>query len=215
MTLLSYIFPKKIAVFNSDFNGPIIVKEAFGRKYIEVGGLTQSGKIVENLYTKGFKKLGLNKIQGVRKILVLGLGGGTVVKVLNKFFPEAQIVAIDIDPVIVEAGKKYLDLETAKNLRIIIGDVFGTSIKLGEDYDLIVVDLFTGYEINDNLSDTKFLKSLSSRLSKNGRLIFNRLYFRKYIFEADKFLDKMREISHDVEVAKIYCNILIQVKKSS
>ena len=68
------------------------------------------------------------KSDDIKKILVLGLGAGSIVKVINKYFPKSKITAVEIDPMMVEIGKKHFDLEKARNLEIIIGDAFNTSL---------------------------------------------------------------------------------------
>lgn len=213
MNIFSYFFTQTIAKYESKFNGKILVKEAFGSRFIEVGGLMQSGRIPERLFTSGFRKLQLiDSRNKVSRVLILGLGGGTIVKALNKYYPQAKLLAVDIDPVIIEAGKKYLELSKAKNLRIQIGDVFNENLSLGKNYDLIIVDLFRGYEIPHQLNSGEFLFPLKQKLSQNGRVIFNRLYFQKYKNEADIFLDNVRQIFQDVTVHKNYFNILISAK---
>lgn len=213
MSIFSYFFLQTIAEFKSNFNGKILVKEAFGARFIEVGGLMQSGRIPEKLFTSGFSKLHVYDIKDkVSSVLILGLGGGTVIKILNRYFPQAHLLAVDIDPVIVEAGKKYFELGNVKNLRILIGNAFDQKLPLGENYDLIIVDLFRGYEIPRQLNSREFLFYLKKKLSQNGRVIFNRLYFQKYKNEAEIFLDKVRQIFQHINVHKNYFNILISAK---
>lgn len=211
MKISSFIWPITIETISSSFNGAIIVKEFFGKKYIEVGGLMQSGKIPHDLFTKGFRQLGITSSDHPNKILILGVGGGTVISILHSMFPHSSICAVDIDPVIVEVGRKYFGWGTIENTKIIIGDVFDDRLSMGDKYDLIVIDLFRGYEIPTAMSDMKFLKKLKKKLSKNGCVIFNRLYFQKYKIEADLFLDKLSKIYKDREVYKNYFNILIKV----
>lgn len=211
--LLSYLLPLKIAEYNSIYNGTIFIKEFFGKRYVEVGGLMQSGKIPYKIFSKGFKKLHLfEKQNSIKKILVLGLGGGTVIHLLQEKFPQAFITAIDIDPVMVDAGEKFLGLLESSQLKIIIGDVFNKKTLSREQYDLIIVDLFKGYEVPGQIGSAEFLYRLKSSLTKNGSVIFNRLYFQKYIFEANDFLDKVKKIFQDVHSVRIDFNILISAQ---
>lgn len=212
MNLLSFIFPQTLAKYNSFFNGEILVKEVFGKKYIEVGGLMQSGRILNKLFQKGLTPIIQDKNIQVKRVLVLGVGGGTLLHILNNFFPKAKIVAYDIDPVIVAAGKKYFAIGEVKNLNIHIADVFSLKTNFGNNYDLIIVDLFKGYAIPKELNSPKFLNKLRQAMHKNGYVIFNRLYFQKYKNEADQFLDKLTPIFHSINWKKIYFNILIYAK---
>lgn len=211
MNIFSFFWPVTVERFISKFNGEILVKEFLGKKYIEVGRLMQSGRIIDDLFKKGFKKLGISANKEIKKILLLGLGGGTIVKTLQKLFPCSKITAIDIDPVMVEAAQKFFGLDT-KDITLKIGDVFDPRLEFGKDYDFIIIDIFRGYQIPDELGDKKFLEKLKSSLTKNGYVIFNRLYFRKYISEAEHFLDKVNRIFQYVESTKVYLNLLIRAR---
>ncbi len=211
MNIFSFFYPVTIASFKSKYNNEILVKEFLGKKYIEVEGLMQSGRIVTDLFKKGFKKLEITSSINIKSILLMGLGGGTVIKTLQNLFPDAEISAIDIDPVMVLISKEHFDLDVDK-ISIKIGDVFDPKFRFGNNYDLIIVDVFKGYIIPEKLGEKKFLAKLKSSLSKNGMVIFNRLYFQKYVSEADQFLDKVEEIFQDVKRTKVYLNLLIRAR---
>jgi len=111
----------------------------------------------------------------------------------------------------VKAGQKYLGLGEIDQLKTIICDARSYIKKNNHLHDLIIVDLYQGYQVPDFVGSLKFLTDLKHKLTRNGMVIFNRLYFQKYISEADQFLDKLREIYHDVVVIKVRSNIFIQV----
>lgn len=210
MNLLSFIFPIKIETFFSDFNGEIKVMEFLGRKSIEVDGLMQSGPLLKKIFLKCLKHFHIAKSSHVKRILLLGLGGGTLVQILKDVYPETYLRVIEIDPVMKDVANKYFRLKQFKNVDIVIGDVFSDTTLYGSSYDLIIVDLFKGYHIPKELNNTAYLSKLKALLSNNGCVIFNRLYFQKYVSEADFFLDKAKQIFNDVEVARIYFNIFIK-----
>ena len=213
MSFISYLFPQTIATVNSDFNGTIYVKEVFGRRYIEVGGLMQSGRILEKLFRAAINKINAFRKTEIKKILLLGVGGGTIIRLLKASFPEATLVGVDIDASIVEVGEKYLGLTLDKTIDLRIGDVFDPKLDLGKDYDLIMVDLFQGYTVPNQINSPIFLKKLQSLLVPLGIVVFNRLYFQKYKLEADLFIDNVRKIFHHVTSHKHYFNILIFSEK--
>lgn len=206
MQLFSFIFPQTIAKFRSNINGEIFVKMFFGRKYLEVGGLTQSGPIVNKLFHKGIQKF---QITPPKHTLVLGLGGGSVCQVLIKLFPNTLITGIEIDPVMITIGKKYFELDKLKNLTVLQHDAFDPQLKFNQIYDLIIVDLFIGYEIPLPTSNKNFLLKVKSMLKEDGFVVINRLYFQKYKIEAEQFIDKFKSVFHKVDAYVNYFNILI------
>lgn len=174
---------------NSTYNGALKVVRSFGLgTYIQADGLTQSGGIVETIWKSTLKKISNRDIQ---KVLILGLGGGTLVKLLNKFFHGVEITGIDIDSEIVNLGKKYLGLNKYKT-NILIKDAL--KFENNEKHDLIIVDTYNGDKYPLGFEDTKFVSKLKSWLEKDGIVIFNRLYFGDKRPEAVKFGNKLEKI---------------------
>lgn len=176
---------------NSKYNGHIRVARSLGLGiYIQAEGLTQSGGIVESIWRSTIKKVKSER-QEVKKVLILGLGGGTAAKLIRKYWPEAKIAGVDIDPVMVELGQKYLGLKEV-GVKIRISDAYDFD---STGYDLVIVDLYNGDEFPKKFEDEKFLK----RLTKNSTVIFNRLYFGDKRPEAVKFGRKLEKIFTSVE----------------
>ena len=168
----------------SKFNGNIRVLKTWGMgTYIQVGGLTQSGGIVSTIWESTLSKIRNPKLE-IRKVLILGLGGGTVAKLVRQNWPDAKITGVEIDKNMVELGKKYLEL---RDVDIKIGDALKFRLK---KHDLIIVDTYLGDKFVD-LADFNF---------KNAKLvIFNRLYYRDKKSEAEKFGKKLQKIFNKVE----------------
>jgi spermidine synthase len=174
---------------NSKFNGNLRVVKSFGLgTYIQSDGLTQSGGVVETFWKQTLKKVQKTN-PNFKNTLVLGLGGGTVTKLIRKIWPNAKITGVDIDPLIVELGRKYLDLEADK---IYIKDANGFDTR---GYDLVIVDLYQGDRFPEKFQKDKFLKSLS----KNKLVIFNRLYYKDKKIEAQEFGEKLKKFFKKVE----------------
>ena len=171
----------------SRFNGHIKVVKTLGLgTYIQVGGLTQSGGIVETIWKSTIKRI---KNKDIRNCLILGLGGGTVANIIQKTWPGVKVTGVDKDPQIVELGQKYLGLE---NIQIKIENAYGFNTK---GFDLVIVDLYQGDNFPEKFEDEVFL----NKLSKNKLIIFNRLYYGDKIPTAVKFGKKLEKIFSKVE----------------
>lgn len=170
---------------HSKYNGDILVKRSWGLgTYIEVGGLTQSGGILNIIWNSTLKRI---KNISINNCLVLGLGGGTVVKYLARYWPKANITGVDIDSVIVEMGQKYLGLES-KNLKIKITDA--TKFK-STGYDLVVIDTYCGHKYPKYFESDVFLK----KIIRNKMVVLNRL-------QKDNFSQKLEKYFSKVELYK-------------
>ncbi|MBI4999402.1 methyltransferase domain-containing protein [Candidatus Gottesmanbacteria bacterium] len=184
--------------------------------------------MAEEVWEAGIKFLLQRRAEVARapRVLILGLGGGSLVKLLNKqsfssnqYFPKAKITGVEIDPLMIELGKKYLEMEKIKNLKIVIGDAEKFIEKIatrdGEFFDLIFVDVYCGDQVPKNCETEFFLQNLKKILTQNGMIVFNRLYFKNHIFEAKNFLDKLKKIFNDLANKKVLTNLLIFAKNSS
>ncbi len=168
-------YSMKIFETQSSFNGPISVywDLAFG-KYIKANGLTQSGGIVKEIWKETLVRIKKSKSK-VKNCLILGLGGGSAAMLVQKCWPEAKITGVDIDPMMIELGKKYLGLDKI-GIEIKIEDAYGVVNRSREKYELIFVDVDNGYEFPEKFNDEKFIKNVKKVLNKNGAAIFNRFY---------------------------------------
>jgi len=194
----------------SKFNGDLRVVKTWGMgTYIQAGGLTQSGGIVESIWKSTLKEVKKQKSK-IKNVLILGLGGGTLVKLIKKNWPETKIIGVDIDPIMVELGKKYLGLNTA-DVKIIVRDAYDHCL-IPNAYDLVIVDLYNGDRYPEKFATDKFLKLILKLLSKGGIAIFNRLYFGNKRPEAIKFGLKLKKIFKSVEYYYPKANLMYFVK---
>jgi spermidine synthase len=149
----------------SKYNGHLKVVKTLGMgTYIQAGGLTQSGGIVETIWKSTLKQIK----DTCENILILGLGGGTLAKLLRKKYPKAKITGVEIDPIMIELGKKYLDLDKY-NIDIKIQDAFiFLKNNKNKKYDLLIVDTYFGDKVAEIAGSDPAMAEIT---------VFNRLYF--------------------------------------
>ena len=177
----------------SKYNGHLKVSRSLGfGTYIQADGLTQSGGIVGTIWKPTLNKVKKEKRE-IKNILILGLGGGTVAKYVKLFWPEAKITGIDIDPIMVELGKKYLGLGQV-DVKTKIGDALSELKKIKEKFDLVIVDLYNGDKYPDKFETEVFTNLVKNSLARGGLAVFNRLYYREKKEQATKFGSKLEKI---------------------
>lgn len=190
---------KVLEEVTSPVNGKIRVVKSLGLgTYIQVENLTQSGGVTYNVWKQTIKKIHRSLITN-HNSLILGLGGGSAAKLVRKYWPQAKIVGVDIDPVMVEMGKKYLGL---KGIEVFIEDA-EKFLKKHEEvkrkYDLILIDTYLGYEYPKKFEEEAFLREVKTQTGKGGIAIFNRLYMADKRKAAVKFGEKLEKIFPKVE----------------
>lgn len=111
------------------------------------------------------------------RILVAGLGGGSIPRTLRILFPDAQIDVVEIDPAVVDVAERFFGFEESENLDVIVRDarVFVKQQLLkGEGrYDYIVLDAFNGEYIPEHLMTKEFLEECRRLLTDDGVLVAN------------------------------------------
>lgn len=196
----------------SPVNGRLLVitSPLLGTNIITENKIAESGRIMEKIWTSGLSSLTKIKDFYPKNCLILGFGGGSTLKAMRKFWPDIRVFGIDIDPIMVHLGEKYLGLEI-KNVKIVFMDAF--NLKSKNKYDLICVDLFINDDIPQKFTTSKFLKTVKNNTRKNGYVIFNRLYSVSHKNDSDVFIDVLTKIFSKVILTNSQKNLLLICKK--
>ncbi|MCW5918493.1 MAG: hypothetical protein KIS71_01805, partial [Bacteroidetes bacterium] len=107
------------------------------------------------------------------KILVLGMGGGSVVKFLIKNNSQAQLDAVEIDLKIINIAKEMFDLAPTDRLKIYATDAIEFTQKCTEKYDLILIDIFIDDVVPEFCFSESFWKSLQNICLPTCDIVFN------------------------------------------
>jgi spermidine synthase len=112
----------------------------------------------------------------VRRVLVLGVGGGAVIRQLNHFLSPDLIVGVELNPVHLEVAREHFHVE-AENVVLHQADaLLWLRQYRGEKFDLIIDDLFSDNDGDPQRvvpADGRWMKQLLKRLSPQGTLVIN------------------------------------------
>ena len=78
-----------------------------------------------------------------RRVLVLGLGAGSVARLVRALAPRAHIVGVEFDPEIVEVSRKFFGLD-GLDLEVTVGDARAYLEQSRRRFDAILEDVFVG-----------------------------------------------------------------------
>ncbi|MET0279225.1 MAG: fused MFS/spermidine synthase [Pseudorhodoplanes sp.] len=109
----------------------------------------------------------------LKRILMVGLGGGTISTYLGRHIPDVSIDTVEIDPGVITAAKKYFGIKDSPRVRYLDGDgrVFLNRNK--QAYDLILCDAFHGGYIPFHLLTKEFFRLVKKNLTPNGAVAVN------------------------------------------
>lgn len=219
MSWKSYIFPQTILITSSSFNRLIRVNEEWGKMKLLVNMSPQSGAYIEKLWKETFKHFHL--IPGIkdapppaggpkiRDILVLGLGGGTVLTMLSRLFPEALQTCVDIDPIVIDIAKKYFSVGNIPHLSLVHADAekyVNHTVRERKKYDCVIVDLSFGRNIPAFVEEQHFLKEIKTLLSPSGYLLLNYLREKEYRNKSNTLFRTLQSVFPTVKDFEIANN---------
>lgn len=121
-------------------------------------------------------KFGLNHCIFDRSahILLLGMGGGSVIETLRKDFLHAgKITAVETDAVMIDLAEKEFGVSPDNGLDIVHNDAFLFIEKDSGMYDLIIIDIFIDNRVPANVFSETFWSGLIKRLNLHGNVLFN------------------------------------------
>jgi spermidine synthase len=111
--------------------------------------------------------------QEIKRVLIIGLGGGALSTYFTRFLPEATIDTVEIDPGVIDAAKTYFGIRETSRSHYLDGDGRVFLKRNSEPYDIIVADAFQGGYIPFHLMTKEFYALLRERLTPTGVAAFN------------------------------------------
>ena len=123
-------------------------------------------------YTR-YALLGLAHHGAPRRILMVGLGGGTFTTLVHRALPDVVIDAVEIDPVVVTAARRFFDLREDARYRVHVADAVTWLATAREAYDFVLLDSYAGEGIPQALRTVAFFQSVGRRLAPGGVVALN------------------------------------------
>lgn len=107
------------------------------------------------------------------KALLLGLGGGDIVRYLHHYLPNAELTAIENDPAMVAIAHDYFALPRDERVHIHIEDARQYLKQASKQLDWILIDLFSEAQLPELLNDAGVYADCHRLLNDDGLLVFN------------------------------------------
>ena len=115
------------------------------------------------------------------RVLIVGLGGGSMVHFLHHYYPETHVDVVEIDPVVVEATREWFAVDNDEHTKIHVGDGIKFVQDATERWDAIYMDAFlkptaegtNSAGIPQHATTVAFVNTLGERLNDGGVLVFH------------------------------------------
>jgi spermidine synthase len=108
-----------------------------------------------------------------KRILMIGLGGGSISTYYGRAMPDVHIDTVELDQRVIDVAKQFFALRDTPRVRYIAADgrVFLNRSK--ERYDLILLDAYRGGYVPFHLLTREFYTLVKNRLTPGGAVAFN------------------------------------------
>lgn len=156
----------------------IVVAEDTSARYLRFDRSFQSGMHLNDPYESPFlyaayAHLGLIFRPQAKRVLMVGLGGGSIQKRFRRDYPEITIDVAELDPMVVEVAKRFFAVKEDTRLQITIQDGRLFLRRAQQRYDIIILDAYFADSIPFHLATTEFVQLAKSRLEPGGIIVSN------------------------------------------
>ena len=111
-----------------------------------------------------------------QRILIIGLGGGSIPMTFSDLLPDAQIDVVEIDEAVVKVAREFFFFSETDNMKVTVDDGRPFIKRAGirnQSYDYIILDAFSGDYIPEHMLTLEFLEEVKRIMSPDGVLIAN------------------------------------------
>jgi spermidine synthase len=146
----------------------------------------------------------------VDSLAMIGLAGGTVPKRYTTFFGPIPIDGVEIDPVIVEVGRTYFDMNEP-NLNVHVTDGRAFLEYTDRRYTVIAIDAYRLPYIPWHLTTVEFFRSVRDHLTEDGVVAINVGHTNDYRL-VETMIATLREVfpsTHAIDVPASFNTIVV------
>jgi spermidine synthase len=171
----SFMWGQRLATYQSKVSGKLEVWMVNGDLSLNSEHANQSFDSLHKVFSGVFEAINLQH-QPVRNALLLGLGAGNIPAIIEEeLVMHCKITAIEKDPLMIELGNKYFDLQRFKHLHIVLDDAYHYVQNCTQQFELIIIDLFVDNHVPEPFTSSNFLSELGELLTPEGFILFNML----------------------------------------
>jgi spermidine synthase len=167
-----------VLIEKDSFYNHIHLAEDGTTRYMDFDNLRQSAMLLKDptelllRYTR-FLALSVAFQPEPKRVLILGLGGGSFPKRLHRDYPDVTIDVVDIDPEVIAIATQYFQVPEDARLRLHPQDGRRFVQQTDARYDLIFLDAYNSDTIPFHLTTREFYREVATRLAPGGFVVSN------------------------------------------
>jgi spermidine synthase len=165
-------------ILSGAYDKPFMIEEGDTRSLYFSRELTQSGMrlsdpcALEFAYTRKMMSF-LLFVHKPQRILMLGLGGGSLAKYCHRHLPSASTTVLEIDPRILAFRDQFLVPADDARLRVLLGDAAEYLRANEESWDVVMIDAFDRDGFSASVCTRAFYLDVRDALAPQGVMVAN------------------------------------------
>jgi spermidine synthase len=168
----SYLFPCRLRRYASKYSGVLEINLIDGKKTLDTSKSNYSYGSLQKILHRALLESHFD--QSYEKVLVLGMGGGSVVQTIrDSFHSNAFIELVEIDPEIIRIARDEFRIQNSAAINIVNADALQYVKSCGKKFGVVIVDLFIIDEVPAPFVSATFIADICRLLAPAGLVIFN------------------------------------------
>lgn len=126
------------------------------------------------------------------RTLMIGLGGGSVIRLLVPHDPALHMDVVELDPVVVQVAQDFFAVKPSDRVAVHVADGRSYLKTSKENWDLILLDAYGDKDLPFALATEEFIRLVAAHLDREGAVVAN-------IFDTnDRLFRAMLRTYHEV-----------------
>jgi spermidine synthase len=113
----------------------------------------------------------------ITRVLMIGLGGGSVQRSFQHYYPRLKLETVEIDPAVAQVARTYFYFRESESQKLHLEDGRVYLRRSRAQYDLIILDAYVqgryGSSIPQHLATREFFELARDHLTTNGVVSYN------------------------------------------
>jgi spermidine synthase len=161
--------------------GDVLVVEAAGYRHLRFGSPCGNDQSTVSLSDRNaivteyvrLAAVGLALPRRTEHVLMIGLGGGTFTNLVKRLRSGAEIDAVDLNPVVLEAATRFFGVRPSASYRLHVADGAEFLEETERSFDLVFLDTYGADGMPERLGTQAYFESAVKRLRPGGVVVAN------------------------------------------
>ena len=193
--MIEKIKGEKIIKTEKDNDKVLTLTEGPNGISVKFNGITYSRRAEKGIFTGSYWDYftPLPLLYNKPNILMIGLGGGTIVYQINRLYDrKVNMDVVEIDEKMVKLAREFIP-EDIKKINLFIEDGIEFLKKSKKKYELVFLDAYDGDKIPDSFLDERTISYINDTLIKDGLLAINYAMSFKAIVFFQNYINKLKK----------------------